>query len=93
MPSRQRRDASATFDSLLHSSLVGAGDAHIFPIFRYRSACDLYALRLKNSGDLLIRQRPERIFFLDQFLDPALEDKQRSVAALGTVHTFAEKVS
>src|SRR5438552_366791 len=31
-------------------------------------------LRVQDSGGLLIRQRPERVVFLDQLLAPALED-------------------
>jgi hypothetical protein len=39
---------------LFHSALVGARDAHILPIFGYRAASDLDALRLKDAGDLLV---------------------------------------
>src|SRR5580698_3435207 len=78
--------------SFLYSALVSARDAHIFPVLRDRSASDLDALRLQKASDLLVRQRPGRIFFFDKLFHPALEDEQRSVASLGTVHAFAEKV-
>src|SRR6185437_11536314 len=87
-----RRDAGATA-LFFYSSLMRAGDAHIFSIFRDRTARNLNALGLKNSGDLLVCQRAPGILFLDQFLNPALQDKQRSVAALGTVHAFTEEVA
>jgi hypothetical protein len=78
--------------SFLYSALVSARDAHIFPVLRDRSASDLDALRLQKAGDLLVRQRPGRIFFFDKLFHPALEDEQRSVASLRTVDAFAEKV-
>jgi hypothetical protein len=61
---------------VLYSALVGARDAHIFPVLRNRAASDLDALRLEDAGDLLVGQRPGGIFFFDELLDPALEDEQ-----------------
>src|SRR5581483_9086373 len=77
----------------LHSALVGARDAHIFPVLRDRAASDLDALSLEDAGDLLVRQRPGGIFFLDELLDPALQDQQRSAATLRAVHAFGEEVT
>jgi hypothetical protein len=42
---------------LLHSSLVRAGDFHIFPVFRDGAAGYLNTLGLQNAGDLFVRQR------------------------------------
>ena len=67
---------------LLYSALVGARDAHVFPVFRDRAASDLDALRLQDAGDLLVGQRPGGIFFFDEFFDTAFQDEQRCVAAL-----------
>src|SRR5579871_864003 len=78
---------------LFHSALVGARDTHVLPIFGYRATSDLYTLRLENAGDLLVGQRPGGIFFLDELLHPALQDEQRSAAALGTVDALAEEVA
>src|SRR5216684_9213258 len=77
----------------LYSSLVRAGDAHVFPVFGYGAARDLNALRLENPGDLLVGQRAAGIFFFDQLLDSALQDQQRRVASLGALHAFAEEVA
>src|SRR5882724_10982877 len=38
----------------LHSTLVSAGDAHVFPVFRDRATGDLNTLRLQDAGDLLV---------------------------------------
>ena len=38
------------FTLLLYSSLVSAGDSHVFAVFRYRAARDLDALRLQECG-------------------------------------------
>src|SRR5215471_17951881 len=59
------------------SALVGARDAHIFPVLRDRAASDLDALRLEDAGDLLVGQRPGGIFVFDQLLDAAFEDEER----------------
>src|SRR5271169_2020907 len=77
----------------LHSALVGARDAHVLPVLRDRAASDLDALRLEDAGDLLVGQRPGGIFLLDELLDPALQDQQRSAAALRPVDALAEEVS
>src|SRR5271169_1534328 len=76
----------------LHSALVGARDAHVFPVLRDRAASDLDALRLEDAGDLLVGQRPGWIFLVDQLLDPTFQDEQRSTAALRAIHAFAEEV-
>jgi hypothetical protein len=44
---------------------MGAGNAHIFAVFGYGAASDLNALRLKNSGELLVGERTAGIFFID----------------------------
>src|SRR5712671_7733922 len=75
----------------LYSSLMRAGDAHVFPVFGYGAARDLNALRLKNSCDLLVGQRTAGIFLFDQLLHAAFEDQQRGVASLGALHAFAEE--
>src|ERR1700674_2208159 len=77
---------------LLYSALVSARDAQIFPVLRDRATSDLDALRLQDTGDLLVGERPGRIFFLNELFDAAFEDEQRRVAALRTVHAFAEEV-
>src|SRR5581483_11127688 len=59
--------------SILHPALVRAGNLHIFPVLRHRAAGHLDALRLQNAGDLLVRQRPRRIFLVNQLLHPALQ--------------------
>src|SRR5277367_821038 len=78
--------------SFSYPALVGARDAHIFPVFRDRAASDLDALRLQDAGDLLVGQGPGGIFFLNELFYAALQDEQRSVAALGAVYAFAEEV-
>ncbi len=77
-----KRFAYASCSLFLYSALVGARDAHVFPVFRDRAAGDLDTLRLQDAGDLLVGQWPGGIFFFDQLFDPALEDQQRSIAAL-----------
>src|ERR1035437_2789045 len=76
-----------------YSSLMGARDFHIFPIFRDRSASDLDALRLQNAGDLFVGQRPAGIFFFDQLLDAALQNEEGSTTALGSLHTLGEEIA
>src|SRR4029077_17784655 len=71
---------------LLYSSLMRAGNFHVLPVLRDRAASDLDTLRLKDGGDLLVRERPGGIFFVDQLLDAALQDQQRRVAALRSLH-------
>src|SRR5580698_720082 len=78
---------------VLHSALVGARDAHVFPVLRDRAASDLDALRLEDAGDLLVGQRPGWVFVLDELLDPALQDQQRGATALRTVDALAEEVA
>src|SRR5271156_5433471 len=78
---------------VLHSALVGAGDAHVLPVLRDRAASDLDTLRLEDAGDLLVGQRPGGIFFLDELLDPALQDQQRGAAAFRPIDALAEEVS
>src|SRR5208337_673946 len=78
---------------VFHSPLVGARDVHILPILGDRATSDLDTLRLQNAGDLLVGQRPGGILFLNQFLDPAFEDEERGVGALGSIHAFTEEVA
>src|SRR5947209_1018140 len=70
-----------------------ARDAHVFPVFGYRAASYLDALRLQDAGDLLVGQRTAGIFFVDEFLHTALQDQQTRVADLGALNALAEKVS
>src|SRR5439155_15886644 len=85
-------DSGATI-SLFHSSLVGAGDAHVFPIFCDGAAGNLNALRLQDACNLLVGQRAVWIFFLNKLFYPAFEDQQRGVATLRTIHALAEEVA
>ncbi len=39
---------------VFNPALVGARDAHVFPVLGYRAASDLDALRLEDAGDLLV---------------------------------------
>ena len=71
---------------------MGVRDAHVFPVFRDRTASDLDALRLEDVGDLLVGVRVGRVLLLDELLDPALQDEQRSAATLRAIHAFAEEV-
>src|ERR1700751_3473821 len=77
---------------LLHSAVVGTRDAHVLPVFRNRAASDLDTLRLKDAGDLLVGQRPGWIFFVDELFYTALQDQQRSIAALRALHALGEEV-
>src|ERR1035438_9525863 len=74
-------------------ALVRAGDAHVFAVFRHRAAGHLDALRLQDAGDLLVGQRTAGIFFFDELFDAALEDQQRSAAALGALYALAKEIS
>ena len=65
-----------------------ARDAHVFPVFGYRAAGYLDALRLQDAGNLLVGQRTAGILFFDQLFDAALEDEQRCAAALGALSRF-----
>src|SRR3984957_11899573 len=78
---------------LLDSSLVRARNAHVFAVFGYGAAGHLDALRLQDAGDLLVGQRSAGILFFDELFDAALEDEQRSAAALRALHALAEEVS
>src|SRR6185369_11794257 len=75
----------------LHSALVGARDAHIFPVLRDRAASNLDALRLKDAGDLLVGQRSGGVFFLNELLDPALQDEQRGAAAFRAIYALGKE--
>src|SRR5581483_2322318 len=91
IPRHQRRQSGKNL--VLHPALMGGRYFHVLPILRDRAASDLDTLRLEDAGDLLVRQRPGGIFFLDQLLDPALENQQRRVAAFGPLHAFAEEIT
>src|SRR3974390_1125204 len=78
---------------ILYPALVGAGNAHVFPVLRNRAASDLNALRLKNVGDLLVGQRVGGVLLFDELLDAALEDEQRGAAAFGAVDALGEEVT
>src|ERR1035441_8713192 len=77
---------------LFYSSLVCAGNLHIFPVFRDGSASNLDALRLQNAGNLFVGQLPAAIFPSNQLLDAALQDQQRSAPALRALHALGEKI-
>ena len=81
------RDAGSAF----HPALVRAGDAHVFAIFRHGAAGDVNAVVVELLGDLIVGERLGAVFFLDHFLDQALQREQRHAAALGTVDGFAEE--
>src|SRR5213080_4458745 len=78
---------------LLNPSLVRAGNAHILAIFGDGAASDLDFLRLQNLRVLLICLRPRWIFFLNELLDAAFQNQQRSVAALRPIHALTEEVT
>src|SRR5437660_5360562 len=89
-PQKQRLQDDNLF---LYPALMRARDAHVLPVFGDRAASDLDSLGLKNPGDLLVGQRTAGIFFIDELLDAALKDQQRSVAALGALYALAEEIS
>ena len=68
-----------------------AGDAHIFAILGYGTACYLDALRLQNSCKLLVGERARGILFVDQLFYAALQDEKACVAAFGSLHALAKK--
>src|SRR5882762_12041019 len=77
--------------SVFYPALVGAGDAHIFAIFCDGAARDVNAGIVELFGNLIVGERLGAVFFLDHFLDHALEREQRHAAAFRTVHRFAEE--
>src|SRR5579862_9282961 len=90
---RDQKTDDGCVELFLYPALVRAGDAHIFTVLGDGAARDLNALRLQNARELLVGERPRWIFFLNQFFDAALQNEQAGVAALGTLHTFAEKIA
>src|SRR3974390_1220179 len=78
---------------ILYPALVGAGNAHIFPVLRDRAASDLNALRLKNVGDLLVGQRAGGVLLFYRLLGGALADEQRSAPSFGAVDALGEEVT
>ncbi len=68
-----------------------AGDPHIFTVLGDRTTRHLDALRLQDSGDLLVGQRTAGVFLFDELFDTALKDQQRSAAALGALRAFTEE--
>src|SRR4029077_10864181 len=77
--------------SALHTALVGAGDTHIFAVFRDGPAGDMDASVIELFRDLFIGQGLGAVFFFNHFFDEALEGKKRHATALGAVHGFAEE--
>src|SRR6266478_3485877 len=77
--------------SVFNPALVGAGDAHVFAIFCDRAARDVNAGIVELFGNLIVGERLGAVFFLDHFLDQALEREQRHAAAFRTVNRFAEE--
>jgi hypothetical protein len=61
---------------VLHPPLMRAGNAHVLTILGHRTPCHLNTLGLQNASDLVIGIRVRGIFFLDQLLNPALQDEQ-----------------
>src|SRR4051794_11352239 len=78
---------------VLDSTLVGAGDLHVFAVFGDSAARDLDTLGLEDSGDLLVRERVLRVFVFDKLFDATLEDEQRCSATLRALHALAEEVA
>ena len=70
---------------------MGAGNAQIFAVFGHCAAGYVNALCLEHAGDQIIGQRLARIFFIDQFLDLALEQHQGRAAPLRPMDAFGEK--
>src|SRR6267378_6293520 len=70
--------------STLFPALVGAGNAHVFPVLRDSTAGDVNSPVIEFLGDLFVGQRLRRIFFFDHLLDKPLEREQGHAAAFGT---------
>src|ERR1700686_723189 len=77
--------------SVFYPALMGAGNAHVFAIFRHRAARDVNAGVIELFRDLVVGQRLGAVLFFDHFLDQALQCEQRHAAAFGTVHRFTEE--
>src|SRR5258708_13381008 len=74
--------------SVFHPSLVSAGYAHVFAIFRDGAASDVNAGVVEFLGDLIVGERLGAVFFFDPFLDQALEREHGHAAAFLTLHAF-----
>src|ERR1700674_1870323 len=59
--------------SVFFPGLVGAGNSHILAVFRDRAPRDVNTGVIKLFGNLFVRQRLGRIFFLDHLLAQPLE--------------------
>src|SRR5579863_831419 len=81
-----RHGCSRALPLLLYPSLVRTRDAHVFAVLGDGPASHLDALRLQNPSDLLVGKRTARVFLVNQFLDPALQDQQRRIATLRSLH-------
>src|SRR5580704_4094913 len=77
--------------SALYPALMGAGDAHVFPVFRDRAARDVDAGIIEFLGDLIVGQRLGGIFLLDHLFYQAFQGEQRHAAAFGPVHRLTEE--
>src|ERR1700732_4065267 len=77
--------------SVFYPALMCAGDAHIFAVFCHGAAGGVEAGVVEFLVDLIVGERLGAVFFLDHFLDQALEREQRHTAAFRTVHRFAEE--
>src|SRR5712671_1660031 len=77
--------------SVFDPALMGARNAHVFAIFRNRSARDVDARVIEFFRDLIVSERPGSVLFFDHLLDQALQREQRHAAAFGAVHRFAEE--
>src|ERR1700732_544011 len=58
--------------SVLCPALMGAGNAHIFAIFRHRAARDVNAGVIELFRDLIVSERLCAVFFFYHFLDMPL---------------------
>src|ERR1700733_8297870 len=76
---------------IANSALVGAGYAQIFAVLGHRAAGDVNALSLQHTGNQIIGEGLARIFFINQFLDLAFKQHQRSAASLRPMNAFGEK--
>src|SRR6266853_6745855 len=78
--------------SFFYPPLMRARDAHVFPIFGHRAACNLNSLGLQDARNLLVGKGPRSVLFVDKFLDSAFEDEQGSVSAFRSLNALAEKI-
>src|SRR5258708_5134099 len=88
----QKRQPQDDNPSFFYPPLMRARDAHVFPIFGHRAACNLNSLGLQDARNLLVGKGPRSVLFVDKFFDSALEDEQGSVSAFRSLNALAEKI-